>query len=137
MSRRLIITCFDGKRLFDLLKHGNINLPPNDPKFSIKKEYDSDVFKTGLKISVIHPFSNREYYTEYLVDLHRIAMEFKKHGYLVVKSGQFTDFLDEFKQHMPDWYDQLDSADKTYSGYYNYLILEKNSQSKKSNTGKK
>ena len=66
---RFIYTAFDGQTVFDLLRDGDWNIYEGEVlKFSIRKLYNNAEFGVGQKIEVLLPFSNNEYYTEYLVN---------------------------------------------------------------------
>lgn len=133
-----IFTCFDGERVFNLLKSTkmgeSVDLMIDDPrapgetraKYSIKKLYADKKFKTnGLKISAIHPFSQGEYYEENLVSLKWIMAAFRKSRFTVLQYGSFGDLLGRFEKFNPTWYEKMSDHDKLYASLYSYVSIVK------------
>jgi len=126
-----IFTCFDGGRVFDFLKTAAydesvdlLDVGDTDNKYSIKKLYKEKSFKpTGLQISVIHPFSAGEYYTENLVGLEWSLDNFKKQGYTIIQNSSFGDWLPMFEKF--DRKLKLTEADKIYVSLYSYVTVAK------------
>lgn len=127
-----IFTCFDGTRVFDLLKkiqykkswdiHQETVL-----KYSIKKLYKGDKCADfGMKIGVVHPFSKGEYYEENLINPERIIKEFTKKGYKLHQNSSFGDQIEKFKQFDKRFGSLLSDDDMTYVSLYSYISLHKN-----------
>ena len=125
---RFIFTCFNGNKIFDLLKNKkewNIT-ENNELKYSIKKLYTNNKLENiGQKIGVLLPFSNQQYYDEYLVNLDYLFILCEKHGLLLEISNTFDTLLDDFKLNNKYIYDQLNDNDKLYISLYQYNIVKK------------
>ena len=64
---------------------------------SIKKIYSSETLEVcGQKIGVLLPFSNGEYYEEYLVNTKTIIREFKDNGFQLIENTSISSKLQEF-----------------------------------------
>lgn len=126
---RFIFTCFDGQRVFDLLKDTEIwnSYENNNLKFSIKKLFKSEnLANNGQKIDVLLPFSNNEYYTEYLVNLDYVSNVFNQSNFTTEISLSFSTLLDEFKNRNSKVYNNLSKSDKEFINLYQYVIIKKN-----------
>lgn len=119
---RFIFTGFDGQAVFDLLKKNNgywVSQIPN--KFGIKKKYKGSILHpTGQQIEVLLPFSNNQYYDEYLINISHIAKIFKQVGMILETKQCFSEYLDRYKKENLVGYNQLDSDDLTYIKLYHY-----------------
>jgi hypothetical protein len=126
---RFIFTAFDGKDIIKLLNENNGNWTVNkgsEIKYSIKKQYDINMLQEiGQKIDVLLPFSNDNYYTEYLVNIDYISDAFKEHNIILESDQSFSEYLDAFKKENKKVYDMLDSNDKKYVSLYHYYCLYK------------
>ena len=126
---RFIFTCFDGQRVFNLLKDTEIwnSYENNNLKFSIKKLFKSEnLANNGQKIDVLLPFSNNEYYTEYLVNLDYVSNVFNQSNFTTEISLSFSTLLDEFKNRNSKVYNNLSKSDKEFINLYQYVIIKKN-----------
>lgn len=126
---RFIFTCFDGQRVFDLLKDTEIwnSYENNNLKFSIKKLYKSNsLSNNGQKIDVLLPFSNNEYYTEYLVNLDYVLNVFQMSNFTTEISLSFSTLLEQFKTSNNKVYNNLSNSDKEFINLYQYVIIKKN-----------
>lgn len=123
-----IFTCFNGKIIFDALKNKeSLDLYDNSTlKFSIKKDYKSEKFSSfGLKISVLHPFSNGEYYQENILDINLIIEKFKENGFIARQNNSFGNMLDKYKEFNDKMYGLMTQNDKLYASLYSYVSLIK------------
>lgn len=130
-----IFTCFDGNRVFDFLRATQENhtidlIDPGEqeqalgPKYSIKKLFREKTFKPyGMEVSVIHPFSAGEYYTENLVGIEWVLEKFKALNYTILQNSSFGDWLDRFNQ--SDRKLKLTDSDKIYVSLYSYITVAK------------
>jgi len=126
---RFIFTCFDGNKVFNLLKDNEVwNKYENDTlKYSIKKIYkDTIMSKYGQKIDVLLPFSNNEYYTENLIDIENLINIFNGNGFTTEISLPFTSLLNNFEKNNKKIYDDLTDADKEFVDLYQFVIIKKN-----------
>ncbi len=86
-------TVFDGERIIELLKNGDWNVYEDTVlKYSIKKKYKTDKIALGQQIDVLLPFSDGEYYTEYLVNISYINQVFAKNGFEITMVAPFDTF---------------------------------------------
>lgn len=126
-----IFTCFDGQNIYNLLQDGEIILNQmNDgqsiTKYNIKKLYGNDSFQPyGQQISVLHPFSEGEYYDEYLVNIDYIIQQFLRKKYIVLQNGSFADWIYKYERFDKKKYDRMNTIDKLYSSLYSYVSLVK------------
>ncbi len=126
---RFIFTCFDGNKVFNLLKDVNIwnEYEDNKLKYSIKKNYKDNIMsKYGQKIDVLLPFSNNDYYTENLIDIENLIRIFNSNGFTTEISLSFTSLLNNFKENNKKIYDNLTNADKEFINLYQFVIIKKN-----------
>lgn len=89
-------------------------------KYSIRKDYTSLELTFGLKIGVLHPFSNGEYYVENLLDPELVKTELEAAGYWQIQHGNFQDFWYRYEQHSKGLAARLQGMDKFYTGLYQY-----------------
>lgn len=125
---RFIFTCFNGEKVFNLLKDTKQwDVSENNVlKYSIKKQYKSDTLTNhGQKIGVLLPFSNNEYYNEYLVNLDYFFNLSEKNGLLLDVSYSFETLLNRFKTENKEVYNKLNKNDKEFVSLYQYNILKK------------
>ncbi len=118
----------DGKRIFDLLENtktgASYDVKENDVlKYSIKKLYKDAKFKTGLSISLIHPFSRGQYYDEPLCDVDAVITEFEKRGYKLHQRGSFIEWREKFQNFNPRFAKEMSADDKKYASLYTYVTL--------------
>jgi hypothetical protein len=119
---KFIFTCFDGKRIFDLVRKGRYKL---GDKFLIEKRFEGNKFETyGLKVAVKLPFSDT-LYEEYLVDIENIIKYFERKGYEVEKNYSFYTYLHKFKVNNLEMYSKMSADDKKFVSLYNYVSLWK------------
>lgn len=126
---RFAFTCFDGNRIFNLLKTADSwnKYEGDNLKYSIKKLYKTDIMsKYGQKIDVLLPFSDNEYYTENLIDIDNLINMFNGNGFTTEISLPFDLLLDEFKTNNKRTYDMLTAADKEFISLYQFVIIKKN-----------
>lgn len=124
---RFIFTCFNGNKVFKLLENSDEwNLYENDYlKYSIKKLYSNNsIMQTGQQIDVLLPFSNKKYYTEYLINQDYISSVFNDNNFTEEISDSFSCLLDNFKNN--NLYSSLSSQDKEFIDLYQYTIFKKN-----------
>ena len=135
---RFIFTAFDGQAIVNLLKKHNgtyqtyIMGDKGDKdngkkiKYSIKKQYAGDLLlPTGQKIDVLLPFSNEEYYSEYLINISYVESEFLKYGIILEFNKSFGEFLAEYENQNYRGYEMLDADDKTYVSLYSAVCFYK------------
>lgn len=123
-----MFTTFNGEKIFNKLNKSDVyDLEEGSAtKYSIKKQFVSTkLTNLGQQIGVLLPFSNNEYYPEYLVNLPYILGEFEQHGFNTITSKSFNELLPAYKDQNKSGYDNLTDIDKEYTGLYQYNILQK------------
>jgi hypothetical protein len=123
-----IVTIFDGKKVFDLLKN-------NKGKWNITKKYmieyigkQPSIFSGfGHKINVLLPLSDKPY-EEPLIDLYALDKLFKKNNIFRIEEKNFVDILAEYSSYPnnKNSYANLSDNDKEFIGLYKYVIYRKN-----------
>lgn len=123
-----IITIFDGKKVFDLLKR-------NKGKWNITKKYmieyigeQPSIFSGfGHNINVLLPLSDKPY-KESLIDLYALDKLFKKNNIFRTEEKNFADILTEYSSYSnnQNYYTNLSDNDKEFIGLYKYVIYRKN-----------
>ena len=119
---RFIFTTFDGEKVFNLLSENNGTWDKTENKklkYSLRKDYQSTEFTgNNQKIKVLQPFSENEYYTEYLVNHKLLEKEFKEHRMKQEIFESFSVYQEDFKKSNKSVYNELSELDKTYSSLY-------------------
>jgi SAM-dependent methyltransferase len=123
-------TSFDGQSVFNKLIDGDWNVREGEVlKYSIKKKYKSNtIMPTGQQVDVLLPFSKGEYYTEYLVNYEYLIKQFNINGFTTEKTGNFNQFLKEFKDQKN--YKNLNADDIEFIKLYAYTIFRKKQDTK-------
>lgn len=124
----ITLTFMIGELLFDLLKEVNyeetIDTYDHVIKNSIKKLYTEDILlPAGQKIGVLLPFSQGEYYTEYLVNTEALIDTFVSHGFTCSKVIPVKNSIPSFKHERPNIYNLLTIDDKWYLELFGELII--------------
>jgi hypothetical protein len=141
---KLIISCFNGRKIFDLLNNNNGKWEILDSNNNIKYSIKYSTYKnkpnrklnlryktfTGFNqsIDVILPFSNCEYYSEYLVNNDIIEKKFSVHNIKLESSNGFNNFFNEYellKNKNRNNNLELSDDDKQYASLYDYYIYTK------------
>lgn len=126
--------CLNGRRVFDLLskkKEGDsVDFVDNDiTKFSIKRMYTSNQFmEVGQKIGMILPFSDQQYYEEYLVNIDVVIAQFNKLGWHVVLNKPFDHWFDTATLENSNMTTKLSDTDKIYTALHQAVVLRKNTK---------
>ncbi len=111
-------TCFDGKKIIELLKNGDWDVYVDTVlKYSIRKRYKTNRLGVGQKIDVLLPFSSGEYYTEYLVDIENTNEVFVKNGFKVVSTTSFDEYFNDETR--------LDANDQEFVSLYTSVVLQR------------
>jgi SAM-dependent methyltransferase len=132
---RFVFTAFDGRAIIRLLNENNGNWTVSkgkEIKYSIKKQYKINVLEPiGQKIDVLLPFSNNDYYSEYLVNIEYIASEFSSYGITLETDQSFEEYLIEYKNTNYKGYNTMDADDRKYSSLYHYYCFYKQKTTEK------
>lgn len=122
---RFLITCFDGKAIFDLLSDKD-EWSTENKKYSIKKAYTSpELTSLNQAIDVLLPFSGGSYYREYLVNMQFIESIANNNGFEMIANESFATMLRQFKKNNPKVYNQLTIMDKEYVSLYCFAVFKK------------
>jgi SAM-dependent methyltransferase len=120
-NSRFIFTSFDGASVVKLLNLHNGRWKTDDGKYDIIKDYVGDsLLPIGQKIKAILPFSNKQYYTEYLVNIEFISKEFSKYGITLEVNESYLDYYKKY-----DKKDLLTKDDLIFIGLYKYYSFYK------------
>ncbi len=93
-------------------------------KYSVKRLYSSDVLEAaGQRIGVLHPFSDGEYYEEYLVNVKVLTKEFENHNFGRTVFKRVEEYLPDFELHNPTLARTLTQGDKKYLKLYGALVF--------------
>ena len=125
---RFIFTCLNGKTVFDLLKNkdGWSGISKDIKRYFIKSANLGKKFIGGEEIDILLPFSNNELYQESLVNLELVEKCFKKKKIMLESQANFGDiYLEQFKELMPDMYNNLDTIDFDYIKLISFSIYFK------------
>lgn len=129
-----IFTAFNGQKIFNLLKDTDVWERRINGKliYSIKKKYTENDF-TGFnqKIDVLLPFSNGQYYTEYLINDTLLVEELNKKKITLVNKDSFDIYLDKFKQVKPYFHKSLTQMDNEFISLYSFYIFHKSNKSRR------
>lgn len=120
-------TSFDGERIHKLLEDNDglwDRTYNNKPLYSIKRKYDNEFTGENQQIDVLLPFSDGQYYTEYLINNNLLIKMFKKKKITLIKSDSFTTYLDLFKDRKPHFHKELKKIDMEFLGFYNYYVFK-------------
>lgn len=122
---RLIITCMNGKKVFDKIgdkKRWDL-FEDGVMKYSIVKKYKANTFQSfGQKIDVLLPFSDGKYYTENLVNLDILFKYFDLMGFQHEINRPFGKYLNKFKAFSKK---ELSDIDKEYVDLYQAITFWK------------
>lgn len=129
----VVVTTMFGQRTHDLLAAEGVatgeswDARQDDVlKYSIRREYAEDgLTAAGQKIGVLLPFSNGEYYSEYLVNVDALVREFAARGFAVVGAPTFDASFDEFRTRNPTMYKMLTPADLRFLALYGEILLKR------------
>jgi SAM-dependent methyltransferase len=123
----LVITCMFGEEVFNLLKKLSFGEfwtchEGEVVKYSIQKLYSSDTFANfGQKIGIILPFSNGQYYEEYLINIKNLIQEFKKYKIEKKINHSVSKIIPDFE--LKNMNLKLTNDDKTYLSLYGELVF--------------
>lgn len=123
---RFLFTCFDGSKVYDLLKEndGHYITRSNDVvKYSIKQKYTGVFDKFGQKIDVLLPFSQGDYYTEYLVNIKYLAEVCEKED---LHLEIYDDFMSYESKVPKEVVVNLTKLDKEYIKLYTAVSFSRN-----------
>ena len=125
---RLMITTFIGEDVFKRLNEKtewNL-IDSGRVKYSIKKSFSSEVITPmDQSIDVLLPFSDGQYYKEYLVNYQYLQEVFEANGFSLVKTDSFESLLRLYKKQNSKGFSELSKVDKEWVSLYGYLIFEK------------
>lgn len=125
---RVIITCFDGGEIFELLKPIEYSkswdiYEGEVLKYSLRKLYKSASFAHGQQIAVKLPFTGENYYEEPLMDTQLIVKEFEAVGFEYEIFNPFGDYLSQFELANAPMFKNMTPDDKKYVNLYTSMTF--------------
>jgi SAM-dependent methyltransferase len=131
---RFVFTAFDGAAIIRLLNDndGEWTVKVGDKiQYSIKKQYEINYLEPiGQTIDVFLPFSNLQYYKEYLVNIENVANEFSKFGFVLETDQSFSEYLEDYQKSSKGGFSSMSAADKKYVSLYHYYCFYKKQSTK-------
>jgi len=133
ISGKVVITSFIGSAVHELFIKEMIKIGSswkvyeNDVlKYSLKRNYKTNTLEAaGQSIGVLMPFSDGQYYDEYLVNTDRLAEEFCNRGFKKIASASIADHLKLFAEYDPVTTKLLSDNDKLYLSLYGEMVFER------------
>lgn len=105
---------------WDVLENGGL-------KYSLKRMYSSGVLEpTGQRIGTLLPFSEGQYYEEYLVNTKALTAEFVSRGFSLVAKADMTKSIADFSARNHALAALLTEDDRRYLSLYGELVYERN-----------
>ena len=130
----VVLTVLMGDVVFSELKKNNVQegdtydiMEGEEPikKYSIKRLYSSNTLEVcNQKIGVLLPFSNGEYYEEYLVNVKSLIREFKDNGFKLVENSSISTKLQEFNLNGKRFSNKLTESDIKWISLYGELVFK-------------
>jgi hypothetical protein len=129
----VIITTMIGQRVHDLLSSQSVGVGQSWDskqdgvlKYSIRRDYTTNTLTSaGQQVGVLLPFSNGEYYEEYLVNLDTLVGQFKQRGFALVSVPTFDRMFEDFKTRNSTMYDLLTKEDFAFLSLYGEIVLRR------------
>lgn len=123
---KVLLTIIDGAAVFELLKDiksahswDAFDKSGTIKKFSIQKMYTSKKFESnGQKIGVLLPFSEGQYYEEYLVNVGALTKEFERAGFKQLYYRPILEHRGAYKRKFASLEAELDAADQQWLSLY-------------------
>jgi hypothetical protein len=131
----VIITTMFGQKVHDLLSSEHVGTGESWDsrrdgvlKYSIRRDYAEPRLTTvGQRIGVLLPFSNGEYYEEFLVNVDSLVEEFAARGFAATATPSFDAFFDDFRTRNPTMSKMLTPADFEFLGLYGEIVFRRES----------
>jgi SAM-dependent methyltransferase len=122
---RFLVTCFDGKKVANLLQHSDKWIVREDGavKYNIQSDGPITSFVHGKKIKLLLPFSKGELIEESLVDLSMATNIFGSNGFTTEAAGSFADFQSGWGRGKQP---AMSEGDIVFTGLYSYMVFQKN-----------
>lgn len=90
-------------------------------KYSVRRQYAKDRLEpAGQRIGVLLPFSNGEYYEEFLVNEKTLAAAMKRMRFERVQDGSFLDYRTDFGRA-----NELTEGDLAFLGLYGFAVFRR------------
>lgn len=95
-------------------------------RYSLKRLYaDAELTPAGQQVGVLLPFSNGEYYTEFLVNPVTFRDVFRDRGFELHEVTPFSKYLPDFRVRNAAMFRRMTQADKEYVGLYGELVFRR------------
>jgi len=138
----IIITTFSGQKIMSELVNRGITrgqswdlYDGDELKFSIRRKFEESALRpAGQQIDVILPFSDKQYYTEYLVNPATIQEILTEYGFDNVEFKNMSAFIPEFKIRNPAMGEKLTESDQAWLSLQIQMTFKKNRRKTKKKT---
>ncbi|GFR88948.1 hypothetical protein ElyMa_002530800 [Elysia marginata] len=95
-------------------------------KYSIRRDYAENSLTTaGQRIGVLLPFSNGEYYEEFLVNVDALVAEFTARGFSLVCASSFETYFGEYSLRHSTMYKLLTPEDFIFLSLYGEIVFRR------------
>jgi hypothetical protein len=134
----VVLTTIFGQRLHERLQplepRERWELRERDAvKFAAERRFTSDAFTAaGQKVGVLLPFSQGEYYEEYLVNVDTFTAAFQRRGFECEDAPLFSEWLPDFRTRNPEMHDQLSEADREWVGLFGVMRFRRKKEGENS-----
>ena len=127
----VIVTALLGHKVRELLVDASVGetwdaRQDGTLKYSIRREYADDEFTdAGQQIGVLLPFSDGEYYSEYLLNVTTFSREFRARGFETASVTSFASRFAEFETRNPSAFKALSPIDFEYLGLHGEIVFKR------------
>ena len=128
-----LLTLMDGARVVEL--HKTHKVRPGESwdsreggalKFSVRRQYSQNTLTVaGQEIGVLLPFSNGEYYTEYLSNFDEIVKVFSARGFKLHSRRSLWEAYQAGFRSQRNHYNALTEGDREWLGLFGALVFER------------
>ena len=95
-------------------------------KFSIRRQYaEGELTSAGQKIGVLLPFSDGNYYEEFLVNVRVLTDAFIKRGFRLLATPLFSEYFKEFQTRNSTVDKMLTAGDREWLSLYGVIHLRR------------
>lgn len=123
---RVVLTAMSGEAVHELFTRGGVGLGETwdvtengTRKYSLRRQYSSGALEAaGQQIGVLLPFSDGQYYEEWLVNTDAMIAAMAKRGFRCDAVRRASDYIPEFAEKNRVITDALTPGDKEYLGLY-------------------
>jgi hypothetical protein len=127
----VIFTTMFGLEVLELLKNVEIGKSWDTYenqvlKYSIRRQFaEKNLTDAGQRVSMLLPFSDGEYYEEFLVNVSALLSAFTKRGFRTIATPLFSEYFNEFEMRNNNIYKMLTPDDRKWVSLYGIIHLRK------------